>query len=81
MLREKKDKFQYIKRLNRNSQHPVLLFEEVEGKNEDLRMEKKILTQEGEIVDVAERDEDHVYVATKQHGIHVFTKLGKIYIY
>ena len=45
MLREKKDKFQYIKRLNRNSQHPVLLFEEVEGKNEDLRMDRPFVSR------------------------------------
>ena len=41
-------------------------------------MEKKIITQVGEIVDVAERDVDHVYVATKHHGLQVFTKLGNI---
>ena len=55
--------------------------DKIEVRNEDFRMEKNIITKVGEIVDVAERDADHVYVATKQHGIHVFTKLGKSYNY
>ena len=45
MLKEHKDKSQYIKKIHRSSKQPILLFEEIEGKNDHLRIDRPVVSR------------------------------------